>query len=157
MYNIELITIGEIKKGTIRDLADMYLKHLKPFVKISYTPLKAVAFRNQSQTKNVLTEEANTIQTKLKPNNFKILLTEHGTEFASEQFATKLAIWSENGARHVQIIIGGPLGIDKSLSKNVDQTLSLSRMTFPHDIAHILLLEQLYRAFTIQTKKTYHY
>lgn len=157
MYRISLITIGTMKPGPQKDLAEGYVKRLKYFAKIDTIQLKEEKFRSASDADRVKKSEADRIGKALDPNAFQILLTEHGDEYTSPEFVRKLETWGEHGARPIQFIIGGPLGLDPALRQKVDATLALSKMTFPHDIAHVLLLEQLYRAFTIQTGKTYHY
>jgi 23S rRNA (pseudouridine1915-N3)-methyltransferase len=157
MYQINILVIGSLKSGPLKILVNEYLKRLNQYAKIETIEISEEKFRAKEDMTRVKTKEAKKIRQKLNKEAFKILLTERGKQFTSEEFSRHLNLWSENESRPIQIIIGGPLGLDESLAKDVDFQLALSKMTFPHDLAHVFLLEQLYRAFTIQTGKTYHY
>lgn len=146
-----------MRKGARSELAEVYLKRISPYAKIEIQSLKEEKFRSVSDANRVKRIEAERIQKALIPNAFHLLLTEHGDEYSTTEFANKIAVWSEHETRQLQFVIGGPLGLDAELHKDFNATLALSKMTFPHELAQVLLLEQLYRAFTIQKGKTYHY
>ena len=157
MFKISLITVGKQKSGSEKDLVLRYLKQLRSYAKIDIIELAPTKFSSKSDAPKVWKAEAERIKHSLSEQATTILLTEHGEQLDSMDFATKLKRWGENGAKHIQFIVAGPLGIDPSLQNEVDETLSLSSMTFTHDLAQVLLLEQIYRAMTIINKKEYHY
>jgi 23S rRNA (pseudouridine1915-N3)-methyltransferase len=157
MFSIEILTVGGLKKGTFAELGQEYLKRLSPYAKVKEQSVKDTAFRSTNEQKLVQTTEMNAILEGLNKDSFNILLSEHGKTFDSPTFAKQIEQWSEHGARPLTFIIAGPLGHDRALEKQVDALLSLSPLTFPHDMAHIILLEQLYRATTILNNTTYHY
>ena len=157
MYRIELVTIGSTKPGPEHELMVRYEKQLKLFAKITKREISPEKFRSKKDAANVKSHEAEKLRATIDNNAFTILLTERGTELTSEALSKKLTVWSENESRPIQFLIGGPLGLDPSLAKDVDLELSLSKLTFPHDLAQAMLLEQLYRAMTIQKGKPYHY
>ncbi len=157
MYNIQLLTIGTLKQGSLKDMAEALMKRLSPYAKMEIKSLKEEPFHTKNEASRIQSAEAGRIRQNLNRESFKILLTERGEEMDSETFSKKLRVWSENESRPIQIVIGGPLGLDPTLAKDVDYQLALSRMTFPHELAQVMLLEQLYRAITIQKGKTYHY
>lgn len=141
--------------GPLGEIADSFLIRLKPYAKMEQIEVKETAFRSESDRPRVLAEEAVKIRKQLIGT--AIILGEHGKTFDSKAFANKLDEWARQGAEPVTFVIGGPLGYDRSLEKDTTAVLSLSPLTFPHDLAHVVLLEQLYRACTINTGKTYHY
>jgi len=101
--------------------------------------------------------EAEKIKKVISENAVMVACDETGREFTSQQFADQLTAWLENSQRELTFVIGGPLGLDSELVQSYDHQLALSKMTLPHDEARVFLLEQLYRAMTIQHNKTYHY
>ncbi len=139
MQKIKIITVGKLKRGPLKDLAVEYLKRLGPFMKV----------------KEVVVDELSAEL--LDKQAVTIMLTEDGKAMDSTVFARTLEKWSEQGQRELTFIIAGPFGFDRALLKHADHVLSLSPLTFPHEMAYVILLEQLYRAGTILAGKTYHY
>ena len=139
MFRIKLIQVGKTKKGPLQELSAKYLKRLSAYAKIETIIVKE------------LTAET------FNKDGFTIVLSEDGQTMDSHTFANALESWSENRQRELTFVIAGPFGFDRALAKNVDLTLSLSPMTMPHELALVVLLEQLYRAGTILSGKTYHY
>jgi 23S rRNA (pseudouridine1915-N3)-methyltransferase len=157
MYRIELITIGSTKPSPEKDLMLRYEKQLSAHAKLSRRELTPEKFRSNEDAERVKTAEAEKFRGTIDENAFTVLLTERGNELTSELFSKHLLSWSEQESHPIQFLIGGPLGLDESLAQDVDYELSLSQMTFPHDLSQAMLLEQLYRAITIQKGKPYHY
>ena len=157
MYHITTTTVGKQKPGPIAELIAEYQKRLSPYAKLVNKIIKEERFNEKTDKEKVKEVEANNILNTLETNTTNILLTEHGKTLNTHEFTQALSAWTENGARHINFVIAGPLGIPESLQNKFDHTLSLSPMTFPHEIASLLLHEQLYRAATIQAGKTYHY
>ena len=143
MLNIshyKIIAIGKIKKKWIHEGIEMYLKRLPG--------LDVIEIKDNTQTK-----EENMIKELINKNEILVTLNEHGQSFTSKQLATKL-LNSHN--QNITFVIGGPLGLNPSLNNSASWQLSLSKLTFPHEIARLLLIEQLYRAKTIAQEGPYH-
>lgn len=155
MYRFRIIRVSGGKNGPEGELADRYRVRLTPYAKLEHIDIKETPFRTEADRPRVLKEEAAKIRKHLVGT--VIILGEHGKTFDSRTFAKKLDQWAQQGAEPVTFIIGGPLGYERELERGVAAVLSLSPLTFPHDLAHAVLLEQLYRACTINTGKTYHY
>ncbi|NCN07328.1 23S rRNA (pseudouridine(1915)-N(3))-methyltransferase RlmH [Candidatus Falkowbacteria bacterium] len=154
MLNITLLTIGKIKDKSINDLILEYLKRLKPYAKINIEELKSESFKvdNKNKAKEV---EGERILNYLKkyPDSQVILLTENGKTFDSVEFSDFI----NNENTHFIFVIAGSLGFSKAVENKIKTSLSLSKMTFTHEMARLILLEQIYRAITIHKKKEYHY
>ncbi len=156
MLNIHIIAVGKLKDSYVKTVQAEYLKRLKPYGKITVTELPEEPFRTQADWVKVKQREAAKILTLINPQDIVIALHETGVEYTSIAFADFLKTNSEQGQRLV-LIIGGPLGLDTSILQKARTHLSLSKLTFTHQMVRPLLLEQLYRAATIIAHKQYHY
>lgn len=141
MFRFQIVTVGSMKKGPLAKLVSHYQKLLKGFARVDVSEVKEVR--------------------RVAKDAFSVLLTEHGKEYDSPQFAKQLLAWSEHETRPIEFVVAGPFGPQLPTpsvgSNGFDATLSLSKLTFPHDVATTVLYEQLYRAMTIVAGKTYHY
>lgn len=137
MFRFHVVTVGSMKKGPLAELVSHYQKLLKGFARVDASEVKEVR--------------------RVAKDAFSVLLTEHGEEYDSPQFAKQLLDWSEHETRTVEFVVAGPFGVDAATVAEFDATLSLSKLTFPHDVATTVLYEQVYRAMTIVAGKTYHY
>ena len=143
MINIpryKIIAIGKIKKFWIQEGIEIYLKRLPG--------LEVIEIKDNTQIK-----EENTIKEIIKKNETLVTLNENGQYFTSKQLAKKL-LNSHN--QNITFVIGGASGLSSSLNSSASWQLSLSPLTFPHEIARLLLIEQLYRAKTISQGGPYH-
>ncbi len=143
MLNIshyKIIAIGKIKKKWVQSGIDMYLNRLPG--------LKIIEIKDSTQEK-----EESTIKDILKKNETLITLNENGHSFTSKRLATKLL---DSHTQNITFVIGGATGLSPSLNTSASWQLSLSPLTFPHEIARLLLIEQLYRAQTILQGGPYH-
>ena len=143
MINIpryKIIAIGKIKKFWIKEGMEIYLKRLPN--------LEVIEIKDNTQIK-----EENTIKEIIKKNETLVTLNENGQSFTSKQLATKL-LNSHN--QNITFVLGGASGLSSSLNSSASWQLSLSPLTFPHEIARLLLIEQLYRAKTIAQGGPYH-
>jgi 23S rRNA (pseudouridine1915-N3)-methyltransferase len=157
MYKITLIHIGKSKKGPHKELCEEYLKRLSPYMRIDEVQITEERFHEKSDRERVLLPESEKIKKAIPSESFVIVLDADGNTYTSEDFSKKLAFWSDQQTQHLVFILGGPLGLHDSIKKRANTLLSFSPMTFPHDLARVMLLEQLYRTSTIQAGKTYHY
>jgi len=133
-----------------------YAKRLKPYAKLSIKELKEEAFKDEKDKKRVLAVEGKKILEAIPNDVAYILLDIDAKQMTSKEFAVALQEMGERG-NHLYFIIGGPLGVSDEVRQKAYVSLSFSRLTFTHQIARILLLEQLYRAVTIIQRKIYHY
>jgi len=157
MFKLTLISIGKTKKGPHEEITTEYLKRLKPDIFIQTIEVIETPFRSIAEKDKVLKTETEKIKKAIPKDSFLIVLDAAGKTFTSEKFAEQLDRLSEGGARPLTVIIGGPLGLSDEIKKEADLLLSLSPMTMPHDLARVVLLEQLYRAGTILKGKVYNY
>ena len=157
MYKIKLITIGKQKAGPHQEISDEYLKRLKSEAAIQLVELTETPFRSVAEKDKVLKNETEKIQRTISKGSFMVVLQAVGKNFSSEKFATEIDKISENSTREIVFVIGGPLGLSDEIKKQANLLLSLSPMTMPHDLARVVLLEQIYRAMTILKGKVYHY
>lgn len=158
MVKIEILCVGKLKEKYLNQACDEYIKRLKPFCKLKITQIQEYSCNssNQSQIKKVIEEEGNRILKKLNNTSFKIALCIEGQLMSSEELAKKSQKLLTSGTSNITLIIGGSHGLSQKVKQASNFKLSMSPLTFPHQLARVILLEQIYRAFTIQSKKTYH-
>ena len=151
MLNITLITIGKIKDASLNEVALEYIKRIKPYGRLAIQELRAEPFASTTKDK-AKKLEASRIEAVLERKGDAVvyLLAEHGAQFNSLEFAAKIK------DRELVLVIAGSLGFAKELEAKYPK-ISLSPLTFPHELARVILLEQIYRAATIINKKEYHY
>lgn len=156
MFHITILAIGKIKAKYFQAAAEEYAKRLKSYVKLEIVELEAESFSEDEGSKiKAKKKEGERILKFLKKHNNAevIILDEKGKEFSSEKFAKFL----DSIDRHIVIIVGGSLGWDEEIKKQPFMRLSLSQMTYPHELARVVLLEQIFRAVAILKNKEYHY
>ena len=153
MLNIEIVYLGKLDKRW-QDLKEHYLKILRPFVVLEFRELKAEKFNEKNQ-KSIIANESKKIDDFLKKKKFAniYLLSEKGKCFNSLELADFLHSFD---ASKLTLVIGGALGFSEDL-KTKYKKISLSALTFPHQMSQIILLEQIYRSVTISKNKNYHY
>lgn len=137
------IWIGKTRDARIRALADEYLKRLSRFVKFEITELKESASHEGSR------EEGKRILAALRDDALIILLDVAGTEWSSHELATEIEHWQGQSQKEIIFIIGGQDGVSEDVIKRARTRWSLSRLTLTHEMARVVLIEQLYRAYTI--------
>jgi len=141
---ISVIAVGKMKDRAQKALYDDYAARISP----------APALIELSQTDKA--KEARDILAKIDPDAFTVVLDERGRELSSTQFADVMQIAMNNGKSHLQAVIGGADGLDESVRTRADLVLAFGRLTWPHMLARIMLLEQLYRARQILAGHPYH-
>ena len=158
MLNINIVCIGKIKEKYLRDALDEYTKRLSRYCKLTFLELpdeKIPDKMNDNLSNDIKSKECNNIINHLKKESYLIALDLNGKEFTSEEFSKKLNnLTMENS--HLTFIIGGSLGLTKELVDMCDLKICFSKMTFPHQLIRVFLLEQIFRAFKIQKGETYH-
>jgi len=153
---ITLLTLGKLKETYWRDAEQEYLKRISPYTKINIIEIKEESFRDGDDREKIKLLEAEKIKKHLPEGSVVIALHEKGKEYDSPKFATFIESNTTRG-EHLVFIVGGPLGLHKSILSLARYSLSLSPLTFPHQMVRTILLEQLYRGITIQKGKQYHY
>ena len=138
--NVIIHYIGELKEAAWRELATEYEKRLTPFCKLTNTESK--------------TDDG--IIASLKDRSFKVALCVEGKQISSEEFAALIEKRTSGGDSTVEFVIGGAEGLSEAVKAKCDYRMSMSKMTFPHRMARVILLEQLYRAFSINAGMKYH-
>ncbi|OGH92672.1 MAG: hypothetical protein A2563_03295 [Candidatus Magasanikbacteria bacterium RIFOXYD1_FULL_40_23] len=157
MLHIDLIILGKLKETFWQEAESEYLKRLKPWAKITIHELREESFSEKDNIENIKQKEAEKIigtLEKIKDAHI-IVLDEHGKNFSSKQFAQHFTELEQ--FHHLTFIIGGPLGLHESILKLAKLKLSLSSMTFTHQMARVFLWEQIYRAMMINSSRNYHY
>jgi 23S rRNA (pseudouridine1915-N3)-methyltransferase len=153
MLNIKIITIGKIKEKWIEHGILEYIKRLSAFARVEITELKSESFSSNNKQKAIAIESARIEEALNKEKDAVIyFLDEFGDNLTSREFAYKLD--KENGK--IVFVIAGALGYNREILKNKN-LISLSKMTFTHTLARLLLLEQIYRSICIVKDKEYHY
>lgn len=160
MLRVNIICIGKIKEKYFTDAIAEYSKRLSAFCKFTITELAEEKIRsntpNQSQIDEVILAEGKRIEQKISPSDYVVAMCIEGKMLSSEELSKKLDTVSLGGYSTVDFIIGGSYGLSDSVKNRADLKLSMSRMTFPHQMARMVLSEQIYRAFEISTNGKYH-
>ncbi|PIT86815.1 MAG: 23S rRNA (pseudouridine(1915)-N(3))-methyltransferase RlmH [Candidatus Magasanikbacteria bacterium CG10_big_fil_rev_8_21_14_0_10_43_6] len=156
MIHIRIIAIGKQKEQYWRDAEKAYTTRLSPYAKIDIIEIKEEAFQTTDVREHVREKEAEKIKKYLDGSGMVVALTESGTRMDSLAFSAWLTTRTATTGK-ITFLIGGPLGFHASILDAATITLSLSDLTFPHQMVRTLLLEQLYRAITIEKGKQYHY
>jgi 23S rRNA (pseudouridine1915-N3)-methyltransferase len=143
---VRLIWVGRTRDAHLRALVDEYLKRLARFVRCELTELRESAARTEREG---IEDEAERIISALRPEAFAVLLDVEGTEWGSRELAAQIERWQLRGTKEVAFIIGGPYGVSDKVLERANLRWSLSRLTLTHEMARVVLIEQLYRAYTI--------
>ena len=140
-----IIWTGKTRDARLRALIEDYAERLAHFVRCEVTEIK-----EQGRTdKTGIDKETRRISDALRPGSFTVLLDPDGAEWTSHELAAQVKNWEGSGVKEIAFVIGGPNGLGPELTARADKRWSLSRLTLTHEMARVLLLEQLYRAFTI--------
>lgn len=160
MIRINIICIGKIKEKYFTDAIAEYAKRLSAFCNFSITELNEEKLRsntpNLSQIQEVIDAEGKRILQKLGISDFVIAMCIEGKQMSSEELSKVIDNASLTGKSTVDFIIGGSYGLSDEVKNKANLKLSMSRMTFPHQMARMILSEQIYRAFEISSNGKYH-
>lgn len=157
--NIHIITVGKVREKYIKLGIQEFEKRLSSYCKLTFSELmdeQAPEQLNEKELLSVKKKEGERILSKIKQDHYVIALDIKGVSWSSEQFADELLNLSFQGKNQVTFIIGGSNGLSEEVLKRANQKLSFSKMTFPHQLMKLILLEQVYRAFKIQRREPYH-
>lgn len=155
--NVELLTIGKTKSKFVAEGLEEYLKRLKRYLPYFIMELPDVKNAGRLSKEEQKETEGILILSKLSPSDHVVLLDERGKQYTSVEFADKIQGILATGKKRLVMIIGGPYGFSKPVYDRADELLSLSKMTFNHEMVRLFITEQLYRAMTILRGEPYHH
>ena len=154
--NINFIAMGKLKESWYREACAEYMKRLGAYVSpkvIEPSPVDLPQKPSQAQIDAALRQEAAKIREQIKPGSFTVAMCIEGKTISSAQ---KLETAAGQGFSTVNFLVGSSFGLDEELKKQADLRLSMSPMTFPHSLARVMLMEQVYRAYSILNNGKYH-
>ena len=158
MLTINVICIGKIKETYLKDAINEYSKRLSKYCKLTILELpdeKIPDKLNDSLSNEIKEKESNSILNHIKKDSYIICLDLTGKEFSSEEFSKNIENLSLQTSQ-ITFVIGGSLGLSSNILKKAHQKICFSKMTFPHQLIRVFLLEQLFRGFKISNGETYH-
>lgn len=157
--NIQIICIGKLKEKYWSEAIAEYSKRLSRFCSLEIIELKEARLPDKAshaEEEAVKMEEGRSILKAIKEGTYVITLEILGKQFTSPELASKIENLSLEGKSNIAFVIGGSLGLSEEVSKRANFKLSFSKMTFPHQMMRVILLEQIYRSFKINRNETYH-
>ncbi len=154
--NIKIIALGKIKEKFLKDGIDEFLKRLTPYASVEVVELAPIEIKAENLIDRVLEQEGEKILAQIKPQSYVITLEINGKMLSSTELAEKIETLTNDGIGEIIFVIGSSCGIAKTVSARANFKLSMSKMTFLHQFARLILVEQIYRAFKIIKKETYH-
>ncbi|MBN2460354.1 MAG: 23S rRNA (pseudouridine(1915)-N(3))-methyltransferase RlmH [Candidatus Cloacimonetes bacterium] len=155
MYKIKIICLGKTRQEFIKKGIAEYQKRIAPWSDINWIIAPDISIKKNSIPSEIMKKEALRLNDHMTGEDFNIALDENGREMGSLEFAELLN--QLKGKKGVSFFIGGIYGLAEDIKKRCDRELSFSRLTFTHQMIRLILIEQLYRAFTILAGKKYHY
>ncbi len=156
---ITLITVGKIKEKYFTDAIAEYAKRLSRYCKLEIVEVadeKTPDGASESLENQIKEKEGDRILSKVPDGAYVVALAIEGKQLSSEELADKMEKWNVGGISHLVFIIGGSLGLTPKVLNRADFKLSFSKMTFPHQLMRVVLLEQIYRSFRIRNNEPYH-
>ena len=159
MIGITIIALGKLKEKYMREFSEEYQKRLSAYCKLNIVELSPKMLSDnpsENEIKNALTAEAQQIKAKIPSNSYVFSMCIEGKQMTSERFSQKISTLAVDGVSNLVFVLGSSFGLADELKKQSDFRFSMSEMTFPHQMARVMLLEQLYRAFQIANGGKYH-
>lgn len=156
---ITIVCVGKIKEKFYRDALDEYIKRLGRYCKVEIAEVsdeKTLEEASEKEENLVKEKEGERILSKIKEDSYVIALAIEGKKLSSTELADKIESLTINGNSHITFVIGGSLGLAKTVLDKSDMLLSFSDMTFPHQLMRVILAEQIYRSYRIINNEPYH-
>ena len=156
---ITLITVGKIKEKYLRDAIAEYSKRLSRYAKLEIIEVadeKTPDNASETVETNIKNKEAERLLKYIRDDAYLITLEIKGKQLTSEELAQKIDTLGVQGTSHIIFVIGGSLGLGEEVLKRSNYALSFSKMTFPHQLMRVILLEQVYRSYRIMNGEPYH-
>ncbi|MDE6682541.1 MAG: 23S rRNA (pseudouridine(1915)-N(3))-methyltransferase RlmH [Muribaculaceae bacterium] len=154
---IELLTVGKTTIKFVSDGIEEYLKRLKHYLPYRITTIPDIKKNASLSTERQKEAEGENILSKLLPSDYVVLLDERGKEYSSMEFSGFIEKQMIAGRKKVVFVVGGPYGFSQPVYDRADSKVSLSRMTFNHEMVRLFFTEQIYRAMTILRGEPYHH
>ena len=159
MLHINIICVGKIKEKYLQDAIQEYSKSLSKYCSLNIVELndeKVPQNLNDSIINQIKEKESNNIISHIDKNSYVLALDLKGKQYSSEDFSEKINNIALNCSSSITFIIGGTLGLSQNVLNNSNELICFSKMTFPHQLIRVFLLEQIFRAFKISNNETYH-
>lgn len=156
---IDICCVGKVKESAFRDMISEYSKRLSRYANLSILEVadeKTPENASEAVEEGIKKKEGERLLSAIKENSFVIALAIDGKNLSSTELADKVNSLGINGISHIQFVIGGSLGLSPEVLRRADMKLSFGRMTFPHQLMRVILLEQIYRSYRIINNETYH-
>jgi 23S rRNA (pseudouridine1915-N3)-methyltransferase len=157
--NIQIIAVGKLKERYWTDGIAEYMKRLGPYAKVAITEVadeKAPDHMSEAEEDQVKAKEGERILAQIKSEAFVFVLAIEGAAWSSEQIAERIEELGVRGRSQLAFVIGGSNGVSPAVLKRADQMLSFGKVTYPHQLMRVILVEQVYRAFKIMRGEVYH-
>lgn len=159
MLHIDIICVGKLKEDYLKNAILEYSKRLSKYCILNIVELqdeKVPSTLSEKEKEKIIQKESTAILNSIKENSYVIALDLNGKQYFSEEFSEKISQISLFNS-HITFLIGGTLGMSKELLSFSNELISFSKMTFPHQLIRVFLLEQLFRSFKISHNETYHH
>jgi 23S rRNA (pseudouridine1915-N3)-methyltransferase len=156
MIKIRLIVVDRTRSPFLAEGEAFYLKRLRNYAQVEWLEVKPVKMTKGRPEEEILQLEGQALIRKRAPKDHLVALDRSGRQYGSEEFASRIEKAAMNAAGGISFMIGGPLGLSRDALTEADEILSLSKFTLTHEMSRVLLLEQIYRAFTILKGERYH-
>jgi 23S rRNA (pseudouridine1915-N3)-methyltransferase len=150
------VWIGKTKDRLLLGLEDRFIERVGTFFAVERTIIAEQKKASPGQLSSLLDREADAVEKKLGPNTFRVVLDERGDRFTSSEFARLMEEMTGRSVPEVAFLAGGHYGLPERLKESADVKLSLTKWTLPHELARVVLLEQVYRSMTIIRGLPYH-
>jgi len=150
----EILLLGKTKESFLGEGIREYTKRLKHYAPIHVKILKIK--KHEGNKEVIKRKEGEQLLAHLRPSTFTVALDSGGRQISSTELAREIGRWERRGVKHVTFLLGGPFGLAPAVLQRANVQISLSTMTFTHEMARLLLMEQLYRAYTIKNGEKYH-
>ena len=160
MININIICVGKLKENYLKEAISEYSKRLSKYCNLKIIEISDEKLPNKindNTIEEVKNKEGLKILENIKKDSYVFPLDLNGKQFSSEEFSEKLENIAVRGFSSITFIIGGTLGISNEVLSKANEMVCFSKMTFPHQLIRVFLLEQLFRAFKISNNETYHW
>lgn len=160
MIHLNIICVGKLKEKYLKDAIDEYSKRLGKYCVLKIIELQDESLPskiNESIIQDIKNKECKKILENIKSTSYVIALDLKGKQHTSEEFSQKIEEISVRGFSDITFIIGGTLGLTDELLNRANELISFSKMTFPHQLIRVFLLEQIFRGFKISSNETYHW
>ena len=157
--NVQVLAVGKIKEKYLKQGIEEYRKRMGRYGRLQIVELKEESFTeplSAKQVQEILSREGERIIAEIKPRSYVFALDRQGQEWGSKKLATEFQRLAVGGTSQLVFIIGGSWGLDRQVLEQADRVLSFSKFTFPHQLMRLILMEQIYRAFTITRNERYH-